>query len=67
MPLWMAEGGPIYLRRLSVGQSAHPVQFTSAFYTCHANFYNDWTDQEHLETYLPGIQRLVHLLLEAQT
>ena len=35
--------------------------------SCHANFYNDWMDQEHLETYLPGIQRLVHLLLEAQT
>ena len=33
MPLWMAEGGPIFNRRLSVGQSAHPVQFTSADYT----------------------------------
>ena len=30
MTLWMAEGGPIFNRRLSVGQSAHPVQFTSA-------------------------------------
>ena len=35
--------------------------------SCHSNFYNDWMEQEHLETYLPGIQRLVHLLLEAQT
>ena len=34
--------------------------------SCHANFYNGWMDQEDLETYLPGIQRLVHLLLEAQ-
>ena len=33
MPLWMAEGGPIFNRRLSVGQSAHPVQFTSADYS----------------------------------
>ena len=30
MTLWMAEGGPVFNRRLSVGQSAHPVQFTSA-------------------------------------
>ena len=32
----------------------------------HANFYNDWMDQEHLETYLPDIQHLVQLLIEAQ-
>ena len=34
--------------------------------SCHANFYNDWMDQEHLETYLPDIQHRVQLLLEAQ-
>ena len=28
----MAAGGPIYNRQMSVGQSAHPVQFTSADY-----------------------------------
>ena len=33
MTLWMAEGGLIFNRRLSVGQSAHPVQFTSADYS----------------------------------
>ena len=43
-----------------------PMAFGTAE-SCHANFYNDWMDQEHLETYLPGIQRLVHLLLDAQT
>ena len=31
--------------------------------SCHSNFYNDWMDQEDLETYLPDIQ---HLLLDAQ-
>ena len=34
--------------------------------SCHANFYNDWMDQEDLETYLSGIQHLVQLLLDAQ-
>ena len=28
--------------------------------SCHSKFYNDWTDQEHLETYLPDIQHLVY-------
>ena len=32
--------------------------------SCHVNFYNDWMNQEHLETYLPGIQRLVQLQLQ---
>ena len=41
-----------------------PMAFGTAE-SCHANCYNDWMDQEHLETYLPGIQRLV-LLLDAQ-
>ena len=31
--------------------------------SCHANFYNDWMGQE---AHLPGIQRLVQLLLDAQ-
>ena len=48
------------------GDGFLPIAFGTAE-SCHANFYNDWMDQEHLETYLPGIQRLVHLLLEAQT
>ena len=34
--------------------------------SCHLNFYNDWMDQEDLETYLPNIQHLMHLLLDAQ-
>ena len=34
--------------------------------SCHSNFYNDWMDQEDLETYLTDIRHLVHLLLDAQ-
>ena len=34
--------------------------------SCHANFCNDWMDRENLEPYLPDIQHLVQLLLEAQ-
>ena len=34
--------------------------------SCHSNFYNDWMGQEDLETYLPDIQHLAHLLLDAQ-
>ena len=33
--------------------------------SCHSNFYNDWMGQEDLETYLPDIQHLAHLLLDA--
>ena len=33
---------------------------------CHANFYNDWMEQEDLDTYLPNIQELVRIILEAK-
>ncbi len=35
--------------------------------SCHANFYNDWMEREHLDTYLPDIEELVRLVLEART
>ena len=34
--------------------------------SCHANFYNDWMEQEHLDTYLPDLEELVRLVLEAR-
>ena len=34
--------------------------------SCHSNFYNCWMEQEDLEAYLPDIQCLAHLLLDAQ-
>ena len=47
------------------GDGFLPMTFGTAE-SCHANFYNDWMDQEHLETYLPGIQRLVRQLLDVR-
>ena len=38
----------------------------AAAQSCHSNLYNDWMGQEDLETYLPDIQHLAHLLLDAQ-
>ena len=35
--------------------------------SCHANLCNDWMDQQHPEAYLPDIQRLVQLLIGAQS
>ena len=34
--------------------------------SCHANFYNDWMEREHLEGYLPDIQELVRIVLDAK-
>ena len=34
--------------------------------SCHANFYNDWMEQEHLEGYLPDIEALVNIILDAK-
>ena len=34
--------------------------------SCHANFYNDWMEQEDLDGYLPDIQRLVEKILSAK-
>ena len=34
--------------------------------SCHANFYNDWMEQEHLGTYLPDIKGLVRIILAAR-
>ena len=33
--------------------------------SCHAHFYNDWMEKEHLDAYLPDIRDLVHLILDA--
>jgi hypothetical protein len=33
--------------------------------SCHANFYNDWMEQEHLDGYLPDIEELVTIILAA--
>ena len=33
---------------------------------CHANFYNDWMEQEDLDSYLPDIEELVQILLDAR-
>ncbi len=41
-----------------------------AFFTaqaCHANFYNDWMEQEDLDSYLPDIQHLVETILKAKS
>ena len=34
--------------------------------SCHANFYNDWMEQEHLDTYLPDVKELVRIILDAR-
>ena len=34
--------------------------------SCHANFYNDWMEQEHLDGYLPDIEALVNTVLDAK-
>lgn len=33
--------------------------------SCHANFYNDWMEQEHLDSYVPDIEELVSIILRA--
>ena len=60
-------GGLLELLDLAerTGDGFLPMAFGTAE-SCHANFYNDWMDQEHLETYLPGIQRLVRQLLDVR-
>ena len=34
--------------------------------SCHSNFYNDWMEQEDLEGYLPDIESLVNIILNAR-
>lgn len=34
--------------------------------SCHSNFYNDWMEQEDLDSYLPDIRQLVDLVLSAK-
>ena len=34
--------------------------------SCHANFYNDWMEQEHLDSYVPDIEELVSIILRAR-
>ena len=31
--------------------------------SCHSNFYNDWMEQEDLDSYLPDIEELVNIVL----
>ena len=33
--------------------------------SCHSNFYNDWMEQEDLDSYIPDIEELVRTLLDA--
>ena len=35
--------------------------------SCHANFYNDWMEQEHLDSYVPDIEELVTIILRARS
>ncbi len=35
--------------------------------SCHSNFYNDWMEQEDLEGYLPDIESLVNIILNARS
>ncbi len=34
--------------------------------SCHSNFYNDWMEQEDLDGYLPDIETLVNIVLDAR-
>ncbi len=34
--------------------------------SCHSNFYNDWMEQEDLDSYIPDIEELVQTLLDAR-
>ena len=34
--------------------------------SCHANFCNDWMEQEHLDIYLPDVEALVAVILDAK-
>ncbi len=34
--------------------------------SCHSNFYNDWMEQEDLDSYIPDIEELVRILLNAR-
>ena len=52
MDLAQREGQPLCPLGLRVAQS------------CHSNFYNDWMEQEDLDSYIPDIEELVRLLLE---
>ena len=34
--------------------------------SCHSNFYNDWMEQEDLDSYIPDIEELVLIILDAR-
>ena len=34
--------------------------------SCHSNFYNDWMEQEDLDSYVPDIEALVRIILDAR-
>ena len=52
---------------LAISQSDPSIRL--AFNTaraCHANFYNDWMEQEDLDSSMPDIQHLVETILSAK-
>ena len=34
--------------------------------SCHSNFYNDWMEQEDLDSHVPDIEELVRIILDAR-
>ncbi len=54
MDLALQQGNPLVRSTFGVAQS------------CHSNFYNDWMEQEDLDSYVPDIEELVRVILEAR-
>ena len=60
-------------RRLALFQMADQLNnpfIRTAFgvaQSCHANFYNDWMEQEDLDGYLPDIEELVTIILSSRS
>ena len=54
MDLALQQGDPFMRSTFGVAQS------------CHSNFYNDWMEQEDLDSYLPDIEDLVRIILDAR-
>ena len=54
MDLALQQGNPFMRSAFGVAQS------------CHSNFYNDWMEQEDLDSYVPDIEALVRIILDAR-
>ncbi len=54
MDLTLQQGNPFVRSTFGVAQS------------CHSNFYNDWMEQEDLDSYIPDIEELVRIILDAR-